>query len=55
MLLEKQEEGEGWKEIRTICDTLFHLTSGEKSDYITRDVFGYNYITPPSFKQMHLR
>jgi hypothetical protein len=54
MLLEKQEEGEGWKVIRKICDTLFHLTPGEKSGYISRDVFGCNYITPISFKQQHL-
>jgi hypothetical protein len=31
MLLEKQEEGEERKVIRTICDALFHLTPGEKT------------------------
>jgi hypothetical protein len=54
MLLEKQEEGEERKVIRKICDTLFHLTPGEKSGYISRDVFDNNYTTPPSFKQQHL-
>jgi hypothetical protein len=54
MLLEKQEEGEEHKVIRMICDILFHLTPWGKNDYISRDVFGYNYITPRSFKQQHL-
>jgi hypothetical protein len=31
MLLEKQEEGEERKVIRTICDILFHLTLWEKT------------------------
>ena len=44
MLLEKQEEGEGWKARKTICDTLFHLPLWENSDYISKDVSGHKYF-----------